>query len=296
MKPLNIILCILSTCFFCAGAQNNNVDLMVEARISNTGFIGEALAYEVVLYSSTPNIADVKSISDIQFPESFKIIRGTSRGKAERISKGKYKYAWVILREYVIPEDAGKFKIPGGDFVVFIPHERIVNRGFWGSSRVVEYEELRTQCNTVNVKINKLPKANSDFSGCVGDFKIESWFPRGAIYTGNEAYAIFKISGYGYLHDVHLPPLNKLFVNGCHLKEVEQNEELLQRDGNLFTEVTLICKFVPEEESFEVGNLCLNFFNNATGKYYTACSDILKWENTPSKNKKSSSNNDAIAI
>lgn len=288
---------ILLFSFLTGLAQNPDIEVKLEAKLTKTGYVGESCVYEVILYSTSPNIADVRPVRSIKFPTEIKSVRGVVRGSANRVdNKGKFKYSWVILREYLIPEESGKFNIQGTDFIVFIPHDRIVNRGFWGNTRIREYEELTTRCNDVSIKINKLPKVPADFSGCVGDFKVESWFPRGMIYQDREAYVVFKISGYGSLQNLKVPPLNKLFVSGCRLKEVEQNDEILQRDGKLFSEVTLICKFIPEETSFEINSLCFEFFNSDTGKYYNACSDVLNWDGKPSNQQKVNPSKDAIAI
>lgn len=275
-------------------------EIKIVATIGKSGYVGQAFTYEVCLLSTSPDISNVRIARYPFYPEDISVVQGVVRNnRPERIQeKGKTFYSWVISRNFIFPGKPGKFRIGAGKYVVFIPHERIISQGFWGNQRIVEYEEKLVECNELEFKVSDLPsiRKGEEFTGCVGDFKIEGWFPPGYIQTGRQAYAMFVISGYGSLEDLKLPNIFKIFNNGCRLMEVEQNDEQFQRDGQLFSQVTLTCSFMPEEDDFVIDPLCLKFFNPTSKKYYDACSEELRRTGQPSDKKKSHDNKDAIAI
>lgn len=296
---IRLIVTLILTLFFLHAKSQEKLDIKMVAEIQKTGYVGESIPYVVKLMSTSPDIADVRVVKYPEYPESARVIKGVTRNShPEKIQqKGTTYYCWTIMRSFIIPEKSGKQSIGAGRFVVFIPHEKIVYHNFWGNRRTVEYEELALECKSTDIKIAELPgsKTVNEFSGCVGDFKIEGWFPPGKILTGTEAYVVFSISGYGSLADLKVPNLSKLFSKGCRLKSVEQDEEQSQREGRLFSEITLTCSFVPEEEEFEIAPLTLKFFNPESKKYYETGSDFLHWDTKPT-NKKVSHSKDAIEI
>lgn len=297
--PINIILLILFSMTGLNGlASEDNVNIKIEAEITKSGYEGETLTYEVKLYSTSRSISKVNTVSNPEFPAGCRVINcDVYNNSVTRPSgKGQYKYCWTILKKFIIPQSSGKYQIKGGTYAVLIPHERIVDRGFWGYSRMIDYEQLRSQSNSVDFKVGNLPKVSEQFAGCVGNFSIESWFPPGEIYKGQEAYAVIRISGYGSLQDLKVPSLYKIFQNGCQLREVDQNDELKLKDGKLYSIVTLTCKFIPNEDDFEINPLCLEFFNPETKKYYKSCSETLRWNGSNSRSKRGTTNKDAISI
>lgn len=280
-------------------AKEESPDIKIEAKIAKSGYIGEVFVYEVSLKSTSPDISNVRILKNANFPEGVRVINGAvNNNRPETIKeKGKTYYRWTIHRSFLIPSTAGKKSIGDAKYVVFIPHEKMVYHGFWGPRRTVEYEEVAVECKGTVFKVNPLPAGSrkSDFSGCVGSFKMEGWFPPGKITTGREAYAIFSISGTGSLTDIKIPNISKLFGNGCRLKEVDQSEEQSQRNGQLFSEVTLTCRFIPESEDFRIEPLTLQFFNPDDGKYYETGSEALQWTSHPNE-KKATNPKDVIEI
>lgn len=278
--------------------SNGNPDIKICATVDKSGYVGEALVYEVLLTSDSPEISNVRVTKYPKFPEGVKVVQGIVNNQRPELkeSKGKKYYSWTILRYFLIPEREGKMDVGDGNFVVFIPHEKIVSHPFWGVRHTVEYEEMVLSSKAVDFKVKKLPSEKEGYAGCVGDFRIEGWFPPGKIYAGKEAYAVFTISGYGSLESLRLPNIYKLFDRGCKLKEVSREEETMQRDGKFFSEITLTCRFMPEEEEFEIAPLCLQFFNPERGKYYEVCSEALLWMQRQEEKKNKDHNKEAISI
>lgn len=299
LKYFLLLLGIMSLNF--VDAKNNDVpDIRIISEIKKEGYLGESFTYEIKLVSSVPDIANVRVLRAPSFPSDFKVIEGivkNSRPDAFK-EKGNTFYSWTIGKYFLIPESTGKFTVSEGEYLVFIPHEKIVYHQFWGNRRVVDYEEVRIKTQAQTLKIKNLPdkvKPN-DFSGCVGDFKVEAWFPPGNIVSGKESYVVFTISGFGNLESFRLPNIYNLFNKGCHLKNVERDDEMMQRDGMLYNEVTLTCRFIPEEDEFTIDPLCLMFFNPSSGKYYESCSEVLHWTPKSKEKKEKSTNKEAIAV
>lgn len=293
--PLFLLLIISSQKLYAAEAST---EIKIVADIQKSGYVEEVFTYEVTLMSTTPNISNVRVIENPNMPAGLKIIQGvTQNSRPKKITeKGKTYYCWTIMRNFIISSKAGKYTIGAGKFIAFIPHETIVYHDFWGPRRSYEYEEVKIDCKAVSFKASDLPeKRPEEFSGCVGQFNIEAYFPPGKIYEGKEAYAVFTINGFGSLQDLKLPNIYKIFNKGCQLKEVEQNDEQMQRDGKLYSQVTLTCRFVALEEDFEIDSLSLNFFNPDTKKYYKAASEKLQWTSQPAK-KSTITPKDAISI
>lgn len=299
----------ISTIFLLAGIiipvmaapSADSPDISISAEVRSSGFVGEVFEYVVSLYSSSPDVSNVKLAQAPSMPGNLTSVRGVvQNSRPEKVDrKGKSLYRWTIERYFFIPKDAGKFNIGPSRYVVFIPYERIVNRGFWGNQRIIDYEEVSVECKGIDFKASALPapKNGAAFSGCVGDFKIEGWFPPGRISPGRDAYVIFTISGYGSLENLKLPNIAKLFGNGCRLKEMEQDDNRSQRDGKLYTEITLTCLFTPEAHDFEINPLCIEFFSPSEKSYYSACSEALRWTGDHNEKKPSGkAANDIIAI
>lgn len=276
--------------FSLKAGESDNIDVKIEASISSkVGYTGEVFVYEVKLVSNSPEIANVKLLKAQTFPQDATVISGVVKNSKplKNEKKDKTTYSWIISRTFIIPGNSGKHIVGPGEYIVFIPHEKVVYHEFWGPRRTVEYEEIKVVCKSLDFKTKKIPSYNGiqEFSGCIGEFKVEGWFPPGKILKGNDAYAIFSISGFGSLKDLKIPNLNKLFVQGCRLKEVEQKEEQSQKDERLFSEITLTCRFVAEDEEFKIAPLSFEFFNPRNDKFYKVESDTLHWTKNPENPK-----------
>lgn len=303
MKISNYIytLIILLTTFADARAKSDSASSYeLSAELKKSGYVGECFTYEITLTGDSPAISNVRVMEYPKFPEGAKIIQGVVNNNRPVKNKtgNRETYTWTILRYYIIPETSGKMTVGEGKFLAFIPHEKVIYHDFWGARRTVEYEEVALTCKSVSAKISDLPanKSANEFSGCVGEFTVEGWFPPGKIYAGKESYAVFTISGFGSLKDLKVPNLYKLFNVNCRLKEVEQSDSQMQRDGKLYSEITLTCRFIPDDDEFEISPLCFLFFNPEKKKYEEECSDVLHWTSTSSDDKNGNSSKDAIAI
>lgn len=280
--------------------NDDKVDVKVVSEIQKNGVVGETFTHVVSLLSTSPEISDIRVAQAVKYPESIKVIKGMVRtGRPEQIKlNGKTYYRWTIRRDFLIPSAPGSYTIGKSSYVAFVPHVTGYYTDFWGRHQVVDYEEINVDCKAASFKVNKLPnnKTGKEFSGCVGEFNLDGWFPPGKIVAGKEAYVVFSISGFGSLQNLKLPNIYNIFGEGCKLKEVSQDESQSQRDGRLFSEVTLTCRFMPESEDFSIAPLCLLFYSPGQGKYVEKCSETLHWTSQPASKTESTSSKDAIEI
>lgn len=282
-----LIICLLFTIpQICNAKTDSPHDISIIAEVAKTGFIGESFKYEVSLISSSGDISNVRFLSGGEISGDVEEINGivNNTRPIQIEKKGKKYFKWIIARSFIIPKKMGKVSISSSKYVVYIPYETVVYHPFWGRQKKINYEELIVSCNPVEFKVNPLPGGeHKDFCGSIGDFSIKAWFPPGEIFKSNDAYVIFSISGFGSLSDLKIPNISKLFHKNCRLKEVSQNEQQLQKDGKLYSEVILTCKFAPDEKDFEIDPLVLKFFNPESKKYYSTSSELLKWSTSASK-------------
>lgn len=279
-KILVIILCFCGF-FNLIEAAENPIDIKITSEIKKNGTVGEALTFTVKLVSNIQNISDVRILNSPDLPLSCKIIDGRVLEKwpEKEIKNGKTYFSWIIERKFLTFEEAGKYKIGTADYVVLIPKVSEYYDKVWGFGKTVTYEEIRVSSPAVEIKIGALPENRqfSSFTNCIGDYKIEAWFPPGNISLDGEALVVFTINGFGDLSDIKLPNLVKGFGEGCRLKEVEQSEKIIQEDGRLYSEITLTCRFIPTSNEFIINPLCLVFFDPQKKNYYEICSESLHW-------------------
>ena len=269
-----------------AARKDGIPDMKLSVVINKEAFVGQPVEYRVVLTSNSPDISDVRPTRMPVVSPDCKVIKGRVANQKPEIKtvKGEKQYSWTILRSFIIPKTAGKYEISSGDFVAFIPFERLVNDFFWGARRMIDYQEVSLSCEKSYFKVSELPKNKPEgFSDCVGDFTIEGWFPPGDIRIGSNAIVVLKIEGFGNLENLRLPNVAKSFVNGCSLINIEQNENISQRNGSLYSEVTLTCTFTPQKDDGEIDPVSITFFNPETKKYQTVSSKPLKWNSTGKK-------------
>lgn len=290
VSRLLLVLVSLIPAFACrGGAKENKVDIFTEAALVKSCVVGETVEYIVTLYSSSPDVADVTVRKTPGFPADLEVAYGAVRNvrPSEVSVKGKTYYSWPVLRCFVTPKQTGKFSIKGGEFVAVLRKGVVVNDYFWGPRRTYTYEEKTADCRDSEIKVNPLPARHrpADFSGCVGDFNIRGWFPPGEIVAGNEAIVVFTVSGFGSLEGLEIPNISAAFSEGCRLRGIEREDEVSQRDGRLFSETTLVCRFIPESETGEIGEFSLVFYNPETETYETVSSLPLSWNGQASRRR-----------
>ncbi len=117
-------------------------------------------------------------------------------------------YLTAVLKKYIIfPQKTGKLTINSGNYDITVVQYERVNMGFFATSRPVE---KTVHVNPGNLSINILPLPEpqpANFSGAVGQFKIDSNLSSSSLRTNEAASLNITISGTGnikYLKEPHI--------------------------------------------------------------------------------------------
>lgn len=280
----SLILAFLLLTFFrsnVSAAENPpKPNLFIKIELPSEGYVGQALTYDLFLYSSSADIADVKVTRQADF-YGLTVTSGQSAARGERvIVKHKEYYRYNIGKYFLRASEAGSYKISGGSYLVYIGHEVVVNDFFFGATRRMQYEKVEVEAPDMKLKIKNLPlKKPENFSGAVGNFEILAWLPPGHINEGKDALAIVKISGDGFLSDAEVPAIKEIFGTDARMKEIRRSDNLTQKDGRLNAEIILECTFVPLNGKGELGDVKFVFFDPEKGKFRTISTESLIWNN-----------------
>lgn len=278
------MLLFMLLCFINLTAANKQVaseaDVFVKIQCPAEGYVGQPIPYEIFLYSDSENIADIKVIRQPSF-SAFQAIEGEGDGsRAQKVTvKGKKYWRWNVGRTFLLTATAGNFDVKGGEYVVFLPKEVIVNDFFFGSMRSVEYDRIPISAPDVKIKIRDLPGRYKGSDLPIGDFSVVAWLPPGDISAGNDAIAIIKISGEGMLRNREIPDISGIFEGVARLKNVERADNIVQKDGRLHSEIVLECHFVPNDDKGEIGAFSFSFFDIKSGKMKTVTTEPQPWNN-----------------
>ena len=195
-------------------------------------------------------------------------VQGVRKSKPSTLNNGKFSYlkqadfdrqprvvnkdgeTWTVypIDSYAIAMDkAGKYKLQDGRYVVDLAVPVIYDDPFWGKMQTLKTQRIEVPVNPVQITVSDLPPVPQDteFSGAVGDFKVEVTVPPGDIFLNEEATAIVTITGNGWLND-------------------EQ------------TAAEIECTFIPTDKNAEISPVWLEVFNPIKGVYETIKSEPVK--------------------
>lgn len=267
---------------FCSGvvcgAENNpRPDIFIKVEMPDEGYVGQALKYDVLLYSSI-ELADANIVRSPNFG-GMSATSGQTSGRPTTITiKHKNYYRYNIGKVFLKPSEAGTYKILGGDYEVYVAHQVVTNDFFFGPTRRTQYEKFNVHAPDTKIKIKNLPtKVPENFSGAVGSFEVISWLPPGHINADKDALAIVKISGNGFLSEAEVPSIKSLFGKDARMKEIRRSDNVTQKEGDLNAEIILECTFIPHSTEGELGAISFTFFDPEKGKFRTVTTEPLIW-------------------
>lgn len=226
-------------------------------------------------------------------------VRGIRQTKAPLLDKGKFSYlnrteintapqlvekdgeTWYVypVDSYAVAMDSnGKYKLRDGRYLVDFAVRMIVNDPFWGKVQTTRTEQLEVPVSPLDLTIKALPQppVDSEFSGAVGNFKVTVDVPPGDIYLNEEATAIITVKGAGWLNDNTLPEYHEAFGKGVKLKSFSEHRTQYIQDGELVSELSMECQFIPTDKDAEIGAVRIETFNPMTGVYENIESDPVK--------------------
>lgn len=233
---------------------------------------GGKIIYEVILITENPEVGKILLLNE---PE----IQGLP---AERIRSDRYfdeidekgvkHYSIVIDRLLLNPDKKGNFKIKGGKYRIGINKKIVHDDPFWGPMYYSQPEFTDLDAPDATLTVRSLPEKNkpSDFSGSVGDFKIEVEIPSGDIYENEEALAVVRIFGSGFIPEDSYPDLKKAFSGDTELHSFTGDIKNYIDKGKPFTELNIECYFKPKKSGdISIGEITFNYYDPVSDKYRT---------------------------
>lgn len=243
--------------------------------------IGEVVLYEVTLLTQSPDIRLLSSPRRFNFG-ALQAVNAGSDSQFSRVKvKGKEYFSAVIARFYLTATEPGRYQLTASEFVVGLPHERVVRDPFFGQRRQLYYEEVPLEAPALSMKVSELPSPPGGFpnSGAVGEYEVSVWIPDGYITAGEDAVAVVSVSGKGLLSDAVIPELKKAFSGSTRLKSVSENRNNFLKDGALCSEIELECTFVPIPDAdgkCVIGPVEFGFYSPSAGKYVRTSSSPVE--------------------
>ena len=256
--------------------RNESAQPYLEAKINREKAVeGEMLIYEVVLYSSDPNIAGLQLSRNPAFGNLPVSRSAADNHLDETVRDGNRYFTAIIDRFFIEAAEPGKHKLSGGAYDVGYGRQVTMQDPLWGPYVTEKVDVVSLNAPDLTVTISTLPDKGKpkDFSGAVGEFTVEVTLPVGELHPGDEAFAIVTISGEGDLSEASLPNVRSIFPPELQFHSMTENRNHFVKDGKIGSEIEIECIFTPQTEgSFEIGECSFSFYNPMLRKYQRAVS------------------------
>ena len=248
---------------------DENMHLIAE--ISNTNpYLNEAITIIYKLYFRNPiKISDAREIQSPKFRDFW-----TSSIKIPqlKVESGLYKgeaYNEVTWRKTILyPQKIGKLVIEplALSLVVEIPTKR---RDFFGN---IIYKQVSRSVNAgkriLNVKDLPIVDKPKNFSGAVGEFKLDFLINKKSIKSLESFQSIVKISGKGNLKLFELPKIK--VPRSIELFDPEYKEEIKTTLSGMEGVIRNTYTMVPQTQGkYPIPSIEFNYFDPKKGSYFT---------------------------
>jgi hypothetical protein len=184
-----------------AAKPKGNANIFATIELSSTKiYLGESVVATYKVYSRYYS----ESSNDYSFPKPKDIwaeeLKPGKQGwttTTERLNNTNYK-VFTIKKELLYPQRSGDVKVPSFDMSL------VVQSSFWDGG-----ERISITSNSPVIKVSALPSPKPDnFSGLVGDFKLETKLSAENAKTDEAIDLYIKISGKGNLNSMIAPKPN----------------------------------------------------------------------------------------
>lgn len=260
-----------------ASPDRKTPEMRVECRLRNSVvYERQPFTFVVTLVSSTPDVAFANVVRAPELNKGvFTSINKVDRPGAayEEVAGGKTFYCFPLEAYVVTMAEKGNFQLAGGEYSIGVSYPTVVNDPFWGPVRTSEVKKFLVSVEKCRFKVKSLPSPPSDvhFSGSVGQFSIETIVPRGDIVVNEEATAFVVLRGKGMIAEATMPEYRDAFKSQVKLKSVSESRSSALENGELVTELTLECTFIPTaREDARIDEIIFGYFDPVDGKYKTA--------------------------
>lgn len=268
-----------------AGKQNgfDKNSLFIRCELSESSFYcNQAVTAVIWLYSKDGEISSAEALENPAVERAdmttLSRIDIDVRPRRERIKDEVY-LAYPVAAYVLSMKDAGKNKFKPGVFRVGVNVPVVYNDPFYGRIRGVETRTFDVAAEPVSFKVKPLPACDNgeSFSGCVGNFSVETVIPKGRIIVNEEATALVVLKGRGIIGNDILPEYREAFGNGTRLKSVSDRTETYFDGEGIYSEKVLECEFIPERrDNCVIGKVRFGYFNPQTERYEMAESEPVE--------------------
>lgn len=188
-------------------------DRFIRAEVSNyQPYVGEGLSITYMMFTkdAVSEETQMKTQQFINFGDFS--VKSLGDFKASRVRIKGQNYYMVELQSHLItPLTAGKKKIPGFD-VEYVTYQ-VVQDGFFGRKVAVD---RKVSAPPVNINVKVLSNVPNDFSGLVGDFKLNVNVDKKEVGVNDALTIRYEIKGYGHFDglqsfEVDLPESWEIF-------------------------------------------------------------------------------------
>lgn len=249
-------------------------NLFLRATVSQSKvYEQQALVYTVKLYTTYDAI---KFIGATAAPKFEGFVVEESKDISHSLTMETYNgrsYATAVIARYVIfPQMSGQLKVLGNTYTVSVDQREYYHDPFWGSMSYSTPLQLNVTPNDLVIDVKALPQPKpADFSGGVGNFKIESSLKSKTFKTNTAASILYTVSGTGNLKYVQLPDLQAVYPSELEVYTPKTDVKAEVSGSNVSGRVTFDYSFMPlEEGSFKIPPVRFVFFNPSSEKYETA--------------------------
>lgn len=243
--------------------------VFITAEISSRDvYVDEITIYALKLYRQT-RVTDIS----LDLPEMEHIsFKKLAEPREYSSQYGGRSYQVLEARYAVLPSKEGAYTIgPSRMNMTVMPSDNRSPSGRFFNDPFFSFSSGRPATLAtapLELKVRPLPRQERppDFSGLVGDFKIESKLEPAEIKTGESAMLIVEISGQG--NAGRIPDLQPPLLEHTKLYADQPVLQVVQNEKGLGGTKTMKWALVPEKAgTLEIPSLRLSFFNPATEKY-----------------------------
>ena len=268
------VLCLLAMVLLpvsASAAGESAPNIYLSSQLSTKkAVVGEMIAYDVVLHSSSPDIAGVMPVTEPSFDGLVSYPLAPDNRISEPADGDGGEYTAVVARYFLSPAREGKYKVKAPSFVVGVALGGIGVDPFWGDIIPADVKEYQLTAPDLSLRVSALPqkKVPDGFSGAVGEFEIAVELPKGHIVNDEDAVVLFTICGRGNLEKAQLPEIHSLFDSKLRFKSETPVYNHFIKDGELWSEIEIECVFCPSSTGrFRIQPATFCFFNNADSRY-----------------------------
>lgn len=284
MSYVGFLVCCILAMAVCpqvaSAAEEPSPKIYLSARLSTKkAVIGEMVAFDVTLHSSTPDIAGVMPVTEPSFDGLVSYPLAPDNHISQPADGDAGDYTAVVARYFLSPVREGKYKVKAPSFVVGVALGGMGVDPVWGDIIPADVKEYQLSAPDLSLKVSALPdkKVPEAFSGAVGEFEMAVELPKGNIVKDEDAVVLFTICGRGNLEKVALPEIHSLFDSKLRFKSETPVYNHFIKDGELWSEIEIECVFCPSSAGqFQIQPATFCFFNNATSRYECVSSDPVE--------------------